>query len=81
MDEYEKNFNCSFETKRRLKVSMKRDNFAENVIEAERRIIFEQRQFSYDGFIPERRSGKGRRHAGAWVCTRQASPARSTDEK
>jgi hypothetical protein len=70
-------FMCSFPTKRRLKVAMKRDYRAANAIDGERRIAIEQRRFSYAVFIPERRSGRSRRKAGSRTRFSNPSPVRS----
>ncbi len=44
-------------------MTMKRNARLAKAIQGEHRILFEQRRFSYAGFIPERRSGKDRRVA------------------
>jgi hypothetical protein len=74
-------FTCSFQTERRLKKTMKRDYRDENTLQGERRIAFEQRRFSYAGFIPERRSGKCRRNSVSLVHSSNPSPVRSINDK
>jgi len=62
-------FARSYQTKKRLKMTMKRKFRHANASRGEHRIGFEQRRFTYAGFIPERRSGKDRRDAAASVRT------------
>jgi hypothetical protein len=74
-------FACSFQIKRRLRVTMKKYNRVANAIHGEHRIAFERRRFSYADFIPERRSGEDRRDAVARVRSSGSSPVRSVNEK
>ncbi|WP_372682562.1 hypothetical protein [Desulfosarcina sp.] len=58
---------------------MKRKSRLANAIRGEHRIGFEQRRFTYAGFIPERRSGKDRRDAVASV--RSGGPSAGVSER
>jgi len=62
-------------------MTMKRCYRSVYTIQGERRIAFEQRRFSYAGFIPERRSGKDRRAAVSLAHISDLSPVRSINEK